>query len=93
MIFDQKCKKMVFISSGKKASRLTSKFLSESRRLFTVVGGKVKNETDATFSDVYDVFASKFCYFSHLSTKSKVNHAFKAKKGNVSGKKSAKSEK
>ena len=41
---------------------------------------KVKNETDATFLDVYDVFASKFCNFSHLSSKSKVNHAFKAKK-------------
>jgi len=41
---------------------------------------KVENETDATFSDVYDVFASKFCPFSHLSSKMKVNHAFKAKK-------------
>ena len=41
---------------------------------------KVKNETDATFLDVYDVFASKFCHFSHLTTKMKVNHAFKAKK-------------
>ena len=41
---------------------------------------KVKNETDATFSHVYDTFASKFDHFSHLSTKLKVNHAFKAKK-------------
>ena len=41
---------------------------------------KVKNETDATFSDVYDVSASDFCPFSHLSSKMKVNHAFKAKK-------------
>ena len=41
---------------------------------------KVKNETDATFLDVYEEFASKFCHFSHLSSKSKVNHAFKAKK-------------
>ena len=41
---------------------------------------KVKNETDATFLDVYEVFASKFCHFSHLSSKLKVNHAFKAKK-------------
>ena len=40
---------------------------------------KVKNETDATFSHVYDVFASKFCHFSHLSSKMKVNHVFKAK--------------
>ena len=41
---------------------------------------KGKNETDATFLDVYEVFASGFCYFSHLSSKLKVNHAFKAKK-------------
>ena len=41
---------------------------------------KVKNETDATFSHVYDVFASQNGYFSHLSTKLKVNHAFKAEK-------------
>ena len=41
---------------------------------------KGKNETDATFLDVYEVFASKFCHFSHLSSKMKVNHAFKAKK-------------
>ena len=41
---------------------------------------KVKNETDATFLDVYDVFASNFCNFSHLSSKMKVNHPFKAKK-------------
>ena len=40
----------------------------------------LKNETDATFSHVYEVFASKFCHFSHLSSKMKVNHAFKAKK-------------
>ena len=41
---------------------------------------KVKNETDAYFLDVYDVFASEFCHFPHLSSKMKVNHAFKAKK-------------
>ena len=41
---------------------------------------KVENETDATFSHVYDTFASTFDHFSHLSTKLKVNHAFKAKK-------------
>ena len=40
----------------------------------------MKNETDATFSHVYETFASKFCHFSHLSSKMKVNHAFKAKK-------------
>ena len=41
---------------------------------------EVKNETDATFLDVYEVFASKLCHLSHLSSKLKVNHAFKAKK-------------
>ena len=41
---------------------------------------KIKNENDATFLDVYDVFASQNGHFSHLSTKLKVNHAFKAKK-------------
>ena len=45
-----------------------------------VVREKVKDETDATFSHVYDVFASQNGHFSHLSTKLKVNHAFKAKK-------------
>ena len=41
---------------------------------------KVKNETDATFLHVYDVFASKFRHFSNLGMYFKVNHAFKAKK-------------
>ncbi len=41
---------------------------------------KVKNETEATFSHVYDVFASQNGHFSNFSTKLKVNHAFKAKK-------------
>ena len=41
---------------------------------------KVKNETDATFLDVYDVSASKFWHFSNLGMYFKVNHAFKAKK-------------
>ena len=51
---------------------------------------KVKNETDATFSHVYDVFASQNGYFSHLSTKLKVNHAFKAKKVTFRDRKSQK---
>ena len=41
---------------------------------------KIKNETDAALPDVYEIFASKFCHFSHLSSKMKVDHAFKAKK-------------
>ena len=41
---------------------------------------KWKNETDVTFLDVYEVFASKFCHFSRLSSKMKVDHAFQAKK-------------
>ena len=45
-----------------------------------MVGEKSKNETGATFLDVYGVFASKFCHISHLASKIKVNHAFKAKK-------------
>ena len=40
---------------------------------------KVKNETDATFSHVYDVLASEFCPFSHLSSGMKVIQLFKAK--------------
>ena len=40
---------------------------------------KVKNENVATFSYVYDVFASKFCPFSHLSSGMKVIQLFKAK--------------
>ena len=35
MIFDRKSEKSTFISIDKKPSRLTSKILSESRRLFT----------------------------------------------------------
>ena len=41
---------------------------------------KVKNETDATFSHVYDVFASQNRHFAYLSSKLKVNYAFKAQK-------------
>ena len=48
--------------------------------ILLVVREKSENETDATFLDVYGVFASKICHFSHLSSKWKVNHAFKAKK-------------
>ena len=40
---------------------------------------KVKNETDATFLDVYDVFASKFRHFSNLGMYFKVIQLFKAK--------------
>ena len=40
---------------------------------------KVKYETDATFPDVYDVFASKFRHFSNLGMYFKVIHVFKAK--------------
>ena len=41
---------------------------------------KVKNENVATFLDVYDVFASKFCHFSNLGMYFKVIQRFKAKK-------------
>ena len=41
---------------------------------------KVKNEKDATFLDVYDVFASQNGHFSHLAENLKVIHPFKAKK-------------
>jgi len=41
---------------------------------------KVKNETDATFLDVYGVFASKFRHFSNLGMYFKVIQLFKAKK-------------
>ena len=54
-------------------------FESISKAFYQWFVKKVKNETDATFSHVYDVFASKFCHFSHLSSKMKVNHVFKAK--------------
>ena len=40
---------------------------------------KVKNEIVATFLDVYDVFASKFCHFSNLGMYFKVIQLFKAK--------------
>ena len=44
-----------------------------------VVREKSENGNDATFSHVYDVFASKFCPFSHLSSGMKVIQLFKAK--------------
>ena len=40
---------------------------------------KVKNETDATFLDVYGVSASKFRHFSNLGMYFKVIQLFKAK--------------
>ena len=45
-----------------------------------MVGEKSKNETDATFLDLYGVFASKFRHFLKFKTYFKVNHAFKAEK-------------
>ena len=44
---------------------------------------KVKNESVATFLDVYDVFASKFV-ISELRNVFQSYSAFKNKKGNVS---------
>ena len=44
-----------------------------------MVREKVKIRNVATFSHVYDVFASKFRHFSHLSSKMKVIQLFKAK--------------
>ena len=41
---------------------------------------KVKNETDATFVDVYDVFASKFRHSLKIKTYFKAINLFKAKK-------------
>ena len=60
-------------------SRLTSKILSESRLRFTSSSWKIKNETGATFLDVYGVFASKFCHFPNSGTYFKVIQLFKAK--------------
>ena len=45
-----------------------------------MVRGKVQNESVATFLDVYDVFASKFCHFAHLGMYLKVIQLLKAKK-------------
>ena len=53
---------------------------------------KVKNENVATFLDVYDVFASKFCHFSHFTPEMKVIQLFKAKKVTFRDKKSKKVE-
>ena len=41
---------------------------------------KIKNENVATFLDVYDVPASKFCHFSHFTREMKVIQLFKATK-------------
>ena len=57
-----------------------SKILVNLDRVLPVVRGKLKNETVATFSDVYDVCGPQFCHFLHLSSKITVNHAFKAKR-------------
>ena len=44
-----------------------------------MVGERSTNETDATFSDVYDVCASKFCHFTHLGMHMEVIDLFEAK--------------
>ena len=79
MMFDQKCKKW---SSSRSLERLRywiPKIRVKSEGFFTVVGEKVKNETDATFLHVYDVFASKFRHFSKIKTHFKIINLFKAK--------------
>ena len=47
--------------------------------VFAMVGEKVKNETVATFYDVYDVSDPIFGPFSNFPSGLKVIHAFKAK--------------
>ena len=49
-----------------------------------VVRGKVKNETVATFYDVYDVFVPNSGHFPNLPSGLKVIKLFKAKNGSVS---------
>ena len=71
---------LVFIWIARKPSTLNSKIPSKSRRLFTSGSWKSKNENVATFLDVYDVFGSKFCHFSHFTRKMKVIQLFKAKR-------------
>ena len=56
------------------------KFWVDLEGFLIVVREKVKNENDATFLDVYDVFASQNGHFSHLAENLKVIHPFKAKK-------------
>ena len=51
---------------------------------FAMVGEKVKNDTVATFYDVYDVFGPDFGHIFNLSSGLKVIELFKAKKGSVS---------
>ena len=48
--------------------------------VFAMVGEKVKNETVATFYDVYDVFDPNSSHFFNLPSGLKVNNAFKAKR-------------
>ena len=79
MIFDRKRKKTPSSRSTKSLRSGFRKNRIKSEGLSPVVGEKSKNETDATFLDVYDVLASKFSHFPHLS-KLEVNHASKAKK-------------
>ena len=47
---------------------------------FTMVGEKLKNETVATFYDVYGVFGPDFGHFSHFPSGLKVIQVLKAKR-------------
>ena len=67
IIFDRKSENLTFISIDKKPSKMTSKIWVNLEGFLLVVREKRKNETDATFLDVYDVFASKKGHFSHLA--------------------------
>ena len=70
---------LVFISIDKKSSILTSKIPSQSRRFFTSGSWKKWKWNRCNFSTRVRRFCINFCHFSHLSSKMKVHHVFKAK--------------
>ena len=65
--FSSKSEILTFISIDKKPSKMTSKIWVNLEGFLLVVREKGQNENDATFLDVYDVFAPQNGHFAHLA--------------------------
>ena len=64
MIFDQNVKNGLHLDRQKAYDLELRENGEKSEGFLRMVSGKIKNETDATFLHVYDVFASTFRHFS-----------------------------
>ena len=64
VVFVRKCENSVFISPQKNKVEIELRFFVNLEGFLPVVREKVKNDSVATFYDVYDVFDPKFGPFS-----------------------------